>query len=110
MLGTWIMINAYALHHNPHVWEDPETFDPLRFTVENKTDRSPYAYVPFSAGPRNCIGMNFAMAEMKIAVAMILRRFKLSVNKENQVTSEDLFPEIMLRTRKGIRLNLTPRL
>ncbi|PFX28895.1 Cytochrome P450 4F4 [Stylophora pistillata] len=72
--GTWIMINAYALHHNPHVWEDPETFDPLRFTVENKEERSPYAYIPFSAGPRNCIGMNFAMAEMKVAVAMILRR------------------------------------
>ncbi|KAJ7356118.1 hypothetical protein OS493_026497 [Desmophyllum pertusum] len=108
--GTWIMINAYALHHNPHVWKDPETFDPLRFTVESKEERSPYAYIPFSAGPRNCIGMNFAMAEMKVAVAMILRRFKLSINKENLVTSNDLFPEIMLRTKTGIRLNLMPRL
>ncbi|CAH3026832.1 unnamed protein product [Porites evermanni] len=107
--GTWIMINAYALHHNPHVWKDPETFDPLRFMVENKEDRSPYAYIPFSAGPRNCIGMNFAMAEMRVAVAMILRRFKLSVTKENQVTSEDLFPEIFLRTKNGIHLTLSPR-
>jgi len=103
------MINAYALHHNPHVWEDPEVFDPLRFTVENKNGRSPYTYIPFSAGPRNCIGMNFAMAEMKVAVAMILRRFEFSINKENQVTSDDLFPEIMLRTKKGIRLNLRSR-
>ncbi|XP_078354122.1 cytochrome P450 4B1-like isoform X2 [Oculina patagonica] len=108
--GTWIMINAYALHHNPHVWKDPETFDPMRFTVDSKEERSPYAYIPFSAGPRNCIGMNFAMAEMKIAVAMILKRFDLSINKENLVTSNDLFPEIMLRTKTGIRLNLTPRL
>nr|XP_058956438.1 cytochrome P450 4B1-like [Pocillopora verrucosa] len=108
--GTWIMINAYALHHNPHVWEDPESFDPLRFTVENKEERSPYAYIPFSAGPRNCIGMNFAMAEMKVAVAMILRRFHLSINEENLVTSKDLFPELMLRTKNGIRLNLTQRI
>lgn len=108
--GTWIMINAYALHHNPHVWKDPEAFDPMRFTVESKEERSPYAYIPFSAGPRNCIGMNFAMAEMKVAVAMILKRFNLSINKENLVTSNDLFPEIMLRTKTGIRLNLTPRL
>lgn len=107
--GTWIMINAYALHHNPHVWKDPEVFDPLRFTVENKEGRSPFAYIPFSAGPRNCIGSNFAMAEMKIAVSLILKRFNLSISKENHVTSEDLFPEIMLRTRNGIRLNLAPR-
>ncbi|XP_029198102.2 cytochrome P450 4B1-like [Acropora muricata] len=107
--GTWIMINAYALHHNPHVWKDPEVFDPLRFTTENREGRSPFAYIPFSAGPRNCIGMNFAMAEMKMAVAMILRRFELSISMGNQVHSEDLFPEIMLRTRNGIRLNLVPR-
>lgn len=107
--GTWIMINAYALHHNPHVWKDPEVFDPLRFTIENREGRSPFAYIPFSAGPRNCIGINFAMAEMKMAVAMILRRFELSISMENQVHSEDLFPEIMLRTRNGIRLNLVAR-
>ncbi|KAK2556713.1 Cytochrome P450 4F12 [Acropora cervicornis] len=74
--GTWIMINAYALHHNPHVWKDPEVFDPLRFTTENREGRSP---------------------------------FELSISMENQVHSEDLFPEVMLRTRNGIRLNLVPR-
>ncbi|XP_078352881.1 cytochrome P450 4F1-like isoform X3 [Oculina patagonica] len=107
--GSWVMTNVYALHHNPHVWKDPETFDPLRFTPENSKDMSPYAFIPFSAGPRNCIGQSFALGEVKLSLAMILRKFKLSVGPDGLVPVDDLIPELILRAKNGIRVNISPR-
>ncbi|GFO26169.1 cytochrome p450 [Plakobranchus ocellatus] len=74
--GTLINIVIYNIHHNPVVWTDSMKFDPDRFLPENVESRSPYAFVPFSAGPRNCIGQNFAMHEIKIALARILHKGK----------------------------------
>lgn len=108
--GSWVMTNVYALHHNPHVWKEPETFDPMRFTTENAKDMSPYAYIPFSAGPRNCIGQAFALAEIKTSLAMILRKFKLSIFPENIVPVDDMIPELILRAKNGILVNISPRI
>lgn len=55
--GVQVFINPYAVHRDPKHWPDPERFDPDRFLPERSVGRHPYAYVPFSAGARNCIGM-----------------------------------------------------
>lgn len=72
--GTIVDIHLYMLHHNPRVWKDPEEYRPERFEAENMTNQDSFAFVPFSAGPRNCIGQHFAMHEMKSTVARILHR------------------------------------
>ncbi|KAF5285236.1 hypothetical protein FQR65_LT13300 [Abscondita terminalis] len=75
--NTIVHIHIYGLHHSPQVYPNPEKFDPERFSPENSKGRHPFAFIPFSAGPRNCIGQRFAMLELKSAIASIIRNFIL---------------------------------
>jgi cytochrome P450 len=75
--GTNVTIAIIHLHRNKLVWEDPDEFKPERFLPENMKDRDSFAFAPFSAGSRNCIGQNFALNEEKVLVSRILRRYYL---------------------------------
>ena len=83
--GTEVVIPIYALHHDPSAWEDPEKFDPERFRGERKDTRHPFQFVPFGGGPRNCIGMRFALLEIKIALVKILSKYKFVRSAKTQV-------------------------
>eukprot|EP00057_Strongylocentrotus_purpuratus_P030954 XP_783176.3 PREDICTED: cytochrome P450 4V2 [Strongylocentrotus purpuratus] len=72
-----VIINIYGIHHDPEQFPDPDRFDPDRFLPENSTKRHPFAFIPFSAGPRNCIGQKFAMMEDKVILINLLRRFSV---------------------------------
>ncbi|XP_030061112.1 cytochrome P450 4B1 [Microcaecilia unicolor] len=96
-------ISIYSLHRNARVWKDPEVFDPYRFSAENSASRHAYAFVPFAAGPRNCIGQNFAMNEMKVATALTLRRFRFSPDETQPPIK---IPQLVLRSKNGIHVYL----
>ncbi|XP_078538792.1 ultra-long-chain fatty acid omega-hydroxylase-like isoform X1 [Lissotriton helveticus] len=103
--GIPCLISIYGTHHNPTVWPDPQLYNPYRFDPKNSKERSPHAFVPFSAGPRNCIGQNFAMAEMKVVLALTLLRFKVMPDATRTVRRS---PELILRAEDGLWLKLEP--
>ncbi len=76
--GATVALSPYVTHRHPAFWPNPESFDPERFRPEEAERRHKFAYVPFLAGPRQCIGNNFALMEMQIVLPMILQRFHVS--------------------------------
>jgi cytochrome P450 len=74
--GDKMVMCAYIIHHHPKYWQDPEHFDPSRFSPENATKRAKYSYLPFGAGKRSCIGGALSLVENTLALTQLLRRFR----------------------------------
>jgi cytochrome P450 len=82
--GTMVLISQYLLHTQPTIWDDPDRFDPDRFLAHNVMRRSKFAYLPFGAGPRVCIGSGFAMMEMQFILPMIFREFDVRITSDEK--------------------------
>ncbi|CAH1395149.1 unnamed protein product [Nezara viridula] len=93
--GFITIIPVYSIHHDPRYYPDPEKFEPERFSEENKHKLVKSTYLPFGDGPRICIGLRFARMEMKIAIAKLIMKYKLSLNSKTitplQYSSKTLF-------------------
>ncbi|XP_010726620.1 cytochrome P450 4F22 isoform X2 [Meleagris gallopavo] len=103
--GVICMMSIYGTHHNPDIWPEPQVYNPMRFSPENSQGRSPLAFIPFSAGPRNCIGQSFAMAELKVVAALTLARFAIRPDPARPVRRRT---ELILRAEDGLWLQLEP--
>lgn len=106
-LGTTVVAALRYLHRDPNVFPDPEKFDPDRFLSENAAARHPFSHIPFSAGPRNCIGQRFALQELKITLVNVLRSFQ--VVSLRPLSEIKVVGELILRAKNGLYVDFVPR-
>ncbi len=104
--GTPITIPIYAVHRHAALWDEPERFDPARFAPEAAKARDRYAYLPFAAGPRICIGMGFALSEAVAILAVLVRSLRFSLRPG---TLPVLKQRITLRPSEGMPMRVSPR-
>ena len=98
--GDWVACSIYMTHHLPDLYLEPEQFRPGRWFEINPT---PYEYLPFGAGPYSCIGYNFATSVIKIALTMILQRFRLTVVPGVRI---DRLVQVTMRPKYGLPMVL----
>lgn len=101
--GELVIFCPYAIHRLPELWSDPESFRPERFEAGHKEQKNMFAYLPFSAGPRTCIGNNFATIEAQVIMGTLLSRFRARLADPSPVTPK---PRVTLRTSRPIVLRL----
>ncbi len=101
--GTILLLFYHGLHHNAEYWDAPENFDPDRFTPHQSEKQHRFAYLPFSAGPRKCIGNEFAMMEGTLVLAMLLQRYRISL-----VEGQTVVPNLSatLKPSPGIQVKM----
>lgn len=104
--GTIVLISPYVLHRHRSLWEDPDAFDPSRFLGERRERVDRFAYIPFGAGPRVCIGMAFALQEAIIVLANLLRVFRFDLVEGASVKPRQ---RVTLRPGEGMKMHLRRR-
>lgn len=104
--GADLLLSPYILHRHPRYWLDPEAFRPERFDAAHESERPRFAYMPFAAGPRHCIGETFAIYEMLMHLYKVGRRYRL-VRADNEPI--ELEAQVNLRTRKPLFMKLERR-
>ncbi|CRK87607.1 CLUMA_CG001403, isoform A [Clunio marinus] len=103
--GCSVTISPYLMGRDEKLFPDPLKFSPERFSVETTVEKvNPFAYIPFSAGPRNCIGQKFAMYELKSSICKVVKNFELTIPKGKEELN--IFTDLVLKTTDGITLNI----
>jgi enediyne biosynthesis protein E7 len=103
---TDVFISPYLLHRHPEFWSEPEEFRPERFAGADAEERHKFAYIPFSVGPRHCIGENLALFEMLGHVSMMSRRFRMARVGHEPI---ELEAQINLRPRSNLMMTVETR-
>lgn len=89
--GQLLGFSIWTIHHDANVYPNPDQFDPERFNEDNKRKRENEAFLPFGVGPRNCIGMKFALFEIKLLLATILSKYRFVRCEKTEVSFFLLF-------------------
>jgi cytochrome P450 len=100
--GSTVVVFVYGVHHSARLWHDPERFDPERFTKANEKLRAPCTWLPFGAGPRGCIGGNYAMLQILMILSVLLSKYELQLSPGQTIEPR---PMVILRPKNGILMN-----
>ncbi|XP_024943134.1 cytochrome P450 6a2-like isoform X1 [Cephus cinctus] len=106
--GMRVVIPTYGLHHDPDHYPNPEQFIPERFTDENKRTRHPYTYLPFGEGPRNCIGMRFALLQTKVGIISFVKNHRVEVCEKTTVPIKFSKRSLVTTSEGGFWLKISP--
>src|ERR1041385_4339986 len=104
--GTQVFMFQWATHRDPRFFDEPLRFNPERWTTEFESQLPKYAYYPFGAGPRACVGASFAMMEMILVLVTIGRKFRLELVPDHAV---EVFPAMSLRPKDGVKVVVKTR-
>jgi cytochrome P450 len=104
--GGTVLVNISGIHRNPVTFPDPERFDPSRFAPEREKQLPTLAHLPFGAGPRVCIGNQFALMEGHLVLANLARRFRFERTSHEELVGE---PLVTLRPRGGVAVKVVRR-
>ncbi|XP_025162293.1 cytochrome P450 4C1 [Harpegnathos saltator] len=107
--GADVFIGIIHMHRNEKYWPNALTFNPDRFLPENIKNIHPYCYIPFSNGPRNCIGSKYGMMSIKVLISTLLRTFILKVDRKMEISEIELKIELSLTSRKPLKLRIEKR-
>ena len=105
--GSTVIAYVYGAHHAPRYWNDPESFNPERFTKANQKLQTPFTHLPFGAGPRGCIGSNYAMLQVLMILSDLLRKYDFELLPGQKIEAR---PMVILRPKYGIRMSFKPAL
>jgi len=103
--GSMVIVFVYGAHHAQRYWDDPERFDPARFSKTHEKQQTPFTYLPFGAGPRGCIGSNYAMLQILMILSILLRRYDFQLSPGQKIEAQ---PMVILRPKHGIRMTFIP--
>jgi cytochrome P450 len=101
---TTVVVFIYGTHHSPQYWANPESFDPERFSKTKEKLHTPFSHLPFGAGPRGCIGGNYAMLQMLMILSVLLRKYDFELVPGQTIEPR---PMVILRPEHGIRMTFT---
>ena len=103
--GTRVLLPVYAIQHDEEYYENPEEFDPERFTAEKQQERENVTFLPFGDGPRNCVGLRFGMMQARIGLLTLLKNYEFSFCEKSTVPLEINKTSFILTAEGGVYLN-----